>query len=236
MEAGIARSAGTCMTMGTASTMTTIAEALGLTLPGAASIPAGDSAHPRMASICGRRIVEMVWEDLKPRDILTAQIGRERAGRAQRDGRLDQRDDPSGRDGAPRRREDRPEGFRRIRRRRVPVIAQPAAVRRVADGGFPHAGGIRALFLAVSNPAASRCRDRVGQDDRRGHRRRPGLQRRRDPAAEQSDRSLGRHRDPLRQPRARRLRDQAAGGRSAAAQAYRAGDRVRQLRRDERRR
>ena len=71
MEAGIARSVGTCMTMGTASTMTTIAEALGFTLPGAASIPAGDSAHPRMASLCGRRIVEMVWDDLKPRDFIT---------------------------------------------------------------------------------------------------------------------------------------------------------------------
>jgi dihydroxy-acid dehydratase len=71
MEAGIARSAGTCMTMGTASTMTAIAEALGLTLPGAASIPAADAAHPRMASACGRRIVEMIWEDLKPRDLLT---------------------------------------------------------------------------------------------------------------------------------------------------------------------
>ncbi len=70
MEAGIARSAGTCMTMGTASTMTAIAEALGLTLPGATSIPAGDAAHPRMASACGRRIVEMIWEDLKPSDIL----------------------------------------------------------------------------------------------------------------------------------------------------------------------
>jgi dihydroxy-acid dehydratase len=71
MEAGIARSAGTCMTMGTASTMTAIAEAIGLTLPGAASIPAADAAHPRMASACGRRIVEMIWEDLKPRDIIT---------------------------------------------------------------------------------------------------------------------------------------------------------------------
>jgi dihydroxy-acid dehydratase len=71
IEAGIARSHGTCMTMGTASTMTSIAEALGLTLPGAASIPAADSAHPRMASECGRRIVEMVWEDLKASDILT---------------------------------------------------------------------------------------------------------------------------------------------------------------------
>jgi dihydroxy-acid dehydratase len=71
MEDGIARSAGHCMTMGTASTMTAIAEALGLTLPGASSIPAVDANHSRMATSCGRRIVEMVWEDLKPRDILT---------------------------------------------------------------------------------------------------------------------------------------------------------------------
>jgi dihydroxy-acid dehydratase len=68
---GIARSHGHCMTMGTASTMTSAAEALGLTLPGAASIPAADANHPRMASGCGRRIVEMVWEDLRPSAILT---------------------------------------------------------------------------------------------------------------------------------------------------------------------
>ena len=71
MEDGIARSAGHCMTMGTASTMTAIAEALGLTLSGASSIPAVDANHARMATRCGRRVVEMVWEDLKPRDILT---------------------------------------------------------------------------------------------------------------------------------------------------------------------
>src|SRR5206468_10647114 len=71
MEDGIARSPGHCMTMGTASTMTSIAETLGLTLPGASSIPAVDANHSRMASACGRRIVEMVWEDLKPRDILS---------------------------------------------------------------------------------------------------------------------------------------------------------------------
>jgi dihydroxy-acid dehydratase len=70
MEDGIARSPGHCMTMGTASTMTAIAETLGLTLPGASSIPAVDSNHARMATQCGRRIVEMVWDDLKPRDIL----------------------------------------------------------------------------------------------------------------------------------------------------------------------
>jgi dihydroxy-acid dehydratase len=71
MEDGIARSPGHCMTMGTASTMTAIAETLGLTLSGASSIPAVDANHSRMATQCGRRIVEMVWEDLKPRDILT---------------------------------------------------------------------------------------------------------------------------------------------------------------------
>jgi len=71
MEDGIARSPGHCMTMGTASTMTAIAETLGLTLPGASSIPAVDANHSRMATRCGRRIVEVVWEDLKPRDILT---------------------------------------------------------------------------------------------------------------------------------------------------------------------
>ena len=60
------------MTMGTASTMTSAAEALGFTLPGAASIPAADSRHGRMATETGRRIVDMVWEDLKPRDFLTA--------------------------------------------------------------------------------------------------------------------------------------------------------------------
>ncbi|HKC10622.1 MAG TPA: dihydroxy-acid dehydratase, partial [Vicinamibacteria bacterium] len=71
MEDGIARSFGTCMTMGTASTMAAAAEALGMTLPGASSIPAADSGHSRLASASGRRIVEMVFADLKPRDILT---------------------------------------------------------------------------------------------------------------------------------------------------------------------
>ena len=72
VEDGIARSPGHCMTMGTASTMTSAAEALGWTLPGAASIPAVDANHQRMATDTGRRIVEMVWEDLKPSDFLTA--------------------------------------------------------------------------------------------------------------------------------------------------------------------
>ncbi|PRY76618.1 dihydroxy-acid dehydratase [Yoonia maritima] len=71
VQGGIARSAGTCMTMGTASTMTAITDAMGLTLPGASSIPAADSGHQRLGSDSGRRIVDMVWEDLKPSDIIT---------------------------------------------------------------------------------------------------------------------------------------------------------------------
>ncbi len=71
IEDGIARSPGTCMTMGTAATMMSTADALGLTLPGVSSIPAPDSNHSRMATRTGRRIVEMVWEDLKPSDIFT---------------------------------------------------------------------------------------------------------------------------------------------------------------------
>jgi dihydroxy-acid dehydratase len=71
IEGGIARSAGTCMVMGTASTMTAIVETLGLTLPGASSIPAVDANHSRMATAAGKLVVDMVWEDLKPKDILT---------------------------------------------------------------------------------------------------------------------------------------------------------------------
>ncbi len=71
IEGGIARSFGTCMVMGTAATMMAIAEALGLALSGASSIPAPDANHPRMCAAAGRRAVDMVWEDLTPDEILT---------------------------------------------------------------------------------------------------------------------------------------------------------------------
>jgi dihydroxy-acid dehydratase len=73
VEGGIARSHGTCMTMGTASTMTGIAEAAGFTLPNASAIPAVDANHIRMAADSGRRIVDMVWEDLTPAKMLSRQ-------------------------------------------------------------------------------------------------------------------------------------------------------------------
>ena len=71
LEGRMTRSHGTCNTMGTASTMTSIADAMGFTLPGASSIPAVDSGHSRMAAECGVQAVEMVWADRKPSSILT---------------------------------------------------------------------------------------------------------------------------------------------------------------------
>ena len=72
LEAGIARSYGHCMTMGTASTMTAIAEALGMCLSGSSSIPAPDANHKRMSAETGRRAVELVNENLCPTDIITS--------------------------------------------------------------------------------------------------------------------------------------------------------------------
>ncbi|MEU3463767.1 L-arabinonate dehydratase [Streptomyces sp. NPDC006733] len=71
LESGLARSPGHCMTMGTASTLTAAAEALGATMPGASSIPAVDSGHERMAAASGARVVELVWQDLRLSRILT---------------------------------------------------------------------------------------------------------------------------------------------------------------------
>ncbi|HET6857864.1 MAG TPA: L-arabinonate dehydratase [Streptomyces sp.] len=71
LENGLARSPGHCMTMGTASTLTAAAEALGVTAPGASSIPAVDSGHDRMAAASGARIVDLVWEGLTLSKLLT---------------------------------------------------------------------------------------------------------------------------------------------------------------------
>ncbi len=71
LETHMTRSPGTCNTMGTASTMTSIVEALGLALPASTAIPAMDAGHTRMATTCGERIVQMVWDDITPQSILT---------------------------------------------------------------------------------------------------------------------------------------------------------------------
>lgn len=71
LESKMTRSFGTCNTMGTASTMTALTEILGMSLPGSTTVPAVDSAHSRLCSTVGERVVEMVWEDLKPSDVVT---------------------------------------------------------------------------------------------------------------------------------------------------------------------
>ena len=108
VEQGIARSYGTCMTMGTASTMTAIAEAVGMVLPGGSSVPAADAGHIRLASESGRRIVEMVWEDLTPQRIQTRPAFEQRDRGGDGDGLLHQRHHPSDRHGAACRAGDRP--------------------------------------------------------------------------------------------------------------------------------
>ena len=136
IEDGIARSPGTCMTMGTAATMMSLAEALGLTLPGASSIPAPDSNHSKMATLTGKRIVEMVWEDLKPRDILKKESFDNAHRHADGDGRLDQRAHPPRRHGRPRRHQAAARALQRVLGEN-PAARQRASVgRQVPDGGL----------------------------------------------------------------------------------------------------
>ena len=73
IEGGIARSPGHCMTMGTASTMTAMAEVMGFTVPGASSVPAMDSNHQRLAAEAGRLAVNNAWEGPKPKELATRQ-------------------------------------------------------------------------------------------------------------------------------------------------------------------
>ena len=170
VEAGIARSYGTCMTMGTASTMTAIAEAIGMTLPGASSIPAADAGHIRMASECGRRIVEMVWEDLTPQRIQTRKAFENaiivamamgcstnaiihliaQARRAGQDIGLDDFE---------------------IASRKVPVIAnvRPSGDKYLMEDFF-YAGGLPGADEPYQGPVASRLPDGDRQDARREHR------------------------------------------------------------------
>jgi dihydroxy-acid dehydratase len=149
LEAGIARSPGHCMTMGTASTMTSAAEALGMTMPGAASIPAVDSAHYRNAVDTGRRIVQMVWDDLRPSQILTREAFEDAAATVLALGgstnALIHLVAMAGRAGVALSLDD----FDEISRR-VPVLAniRPSGAHLMED--FYYAGGLRALLAQLA--------------------------------------------------------------------------------------
>jgi dihydroxy-acid dehydratase len=162
IEDGIARSAGTCMTMGTASTMAAMVEVLGLTMPGASSIPAVDSGHARMATSCGRRIVEMVWDDLKINDLLTKAafdnaittlmaIGGSTnavihlvamAGRAGVDVKLDRFDELA---------------------RTTPLLANMRPSGKYLMEDFYYAGGLRALLRQLGGKLDTSCRAANGK-------------------------------------------------------------------------
>ena len=217
---------GTCMTMGTASTMAAAVDALGLTLPGASSIPAADSAHSRMATASGRRIVEMVWEDLKPRDILTTEAFENAVTADDGARRIDQRHHPPDRDGRAGRRQRstsiasmRCRGGRRSWRtsgRRAKFLMED----------FYYAGGLRGLL--------NRLRDRLHVDCMTVNGRTLGQNL--DDAsvcndeviapARSADRSRGRRCGAARQPGARRRRHQAHGRGAAAAAARGTGRRL----------
>ena len=174
IEGGIARSFGTCMVMGTAATMMAIAEALGLTLPGASSIPAANSSHPRMCGVAGRRIVDMVWDDLTPDRILTAGGLRQRHQGPHGDGRLDQCHHPCGGDGAPRRDRPRHAALR-------PHLAgnsgarQCPPVRQIPDGGFLLRRGLARADAGAGRQARPLLSDGDRKTRGREHRRRRGL-------------------------------------------------------------
>ena len=116
-ESCMNRSHGHCMTMGTACTMACMVEALGVGLPGNAAFPAVDARRNVIARMAGRRIVEMVHEDLVLSKILTREAFENAIRTLRGDRRLDQRRDPPDRDRRPHRRRARARGLRPSRQR-----------------------------------------------------------------------------------------------------------------------
>ena len=146
--------AGTCMVMGTASTMAALAETLGFTLPGAATAPAVSSERMRLAEATGVRAVAMAKAGgPKPSELLTPSVVPQRVGGAAGDQRLDQRRRASCRDRGPRRHQIRSRRTRPARPRSAGAD-QPQARRRTFRGTFPCgrqcAGAVAAACKTIS--------------------------------------------------------------------------------------
>jgi hypothetical protein len=216
IENGIARSPGHCMTMGTASTMTSATEVLGLTLPGFSSIPAPDSRHAQMATQSGKRIVDMVWEDLKPSDVLT-------------DASFDNAvTTVLALSGSARRRRARPRPLRRDRAAHAGARQHPPG-RQVPHGGLLLRRWSARAARAARRSARWRHAEREREDAGRERRRCEGLQRRRHPEPQHSTRRVGWTGRAVRQPRAARRGDEAAGRGACAPLAHRPRRRLLQL-------
>ena len=234
MEDGIARSPGHCMTMGTASTMTSADRGDGLHAArrrvdsGGRFAPRADG-EPRP----GRRIVDMVWEDLKPRDIVTAGEHRQRDHRRARARRLDQRRRAHGRDRAARRRAARRSTASTRSRARTPLVANVRPAGKYLMEDFYYAGGLRALLAsrsAICSSLDASARRTAGRSARTSPARRCSI---RDVILPR-DKALvanGQPRRAARQPRARRRGDQARCGGGASSAAHGPGRRVRRLQR-----
>ena len=212
-EQGQSRSAGSCMTMGTASTMASMVEALGIGLPDNAAIPAVDSRRGVLAHMAGRRIVDLVRQDIRMSQIMTRRafenairvngaIGGSTnavihliaiAGRLGVDLGLDDWD-RLGRD--------------------VPTIVDLMPSGRFLMEDFYYAGGLRAVMAAIAEAGMLHldAADRLGRDHRGDLQGRGQLQFRGHPPARQSADPRGRHRHPARQSGAQRGGHQALGG------------------------
>ncbi len=149
LECGLARSPGHCMTMGTASTMTAAAEALGMALPGSSSIPAVDSAHHRTAAASGARAVALVREQLTPAEVMTREAFADAAATVLALGRLHQRTDPPDRAGRAGGVKFSLEDFDAIGRG-VPVLADVRPVGAFLREDFSYAGGLPALLAQLA--------------------------------------------------------------------------------------
>ena len=184
VEGGIARSYGHCMTMGTASTMTAIAEAMGLTLPGASSIPAADANHQRMSTAVRPPHRRDGLGGPDPRPDRHPRRGAQRRDR--RDGHrlLDQRRHPPDRHGPPRRVAARPSTTSTRIGRTTPVIAnvRPSGKDYLMEDFF-YAGGLRALMKQLGDKLDPTAITVTGRTLGDGLDRRQDLQRRRHPPA-----------------------------------------------------
>ena len=227
-EACMSRSAGHCMVMGTASTMASMVEALGLGLPYNAALPAVDSRRYALAHLAGRRIVDADPGGRPHLEDPDARRLRERDSRQRRDRRLDQRRDPPARHRRPRRRAADAGRLGRRRPRRADA-RRSQAVGPVPDGGLPlrgrPAGGDS--HARRGRPAQPRRDDGQRQDDLGELQRRAALEHRGHPADRQAAGGERRHRRAARQPRARRRGAQAVGRVAAADEASRPRHRLR---------
>ncbi len=218
----LAPSVGTCMVMGTASTMACITEALGLSLPMSATIPAPHAERFRSAEASGKVAAAMAKaKGPRAERIPDASVVPQRAGGAAGDRRLDQRADPSDGDRPSFAAQDRPRDVRQARPRGAGAD-RPEAVGRALHGAFPSCRRRAEADGATRRPHRSRCQDHhrsnaARRRRRRGRRAGAGCH----PSARQPDQVRRRDGGAARQSRAARGRHQAIGGEPQAAAAYR---------------